>query len=315
MLHSKFDKEEINREKGVIIQEMNMYQDTPMNYIGELFEKLLYGDQPAGRLTIGTKEAVMKADQQEFLNYFNELYLAENAVVCMAGNIDENDSLALQDKYLSEFPQGRAFEKKAVVEEQDKPGIMLNYKKTDQTHLCLGVRGYDMFSDKRHALNLLGVILGGSMSSRLFMEIQEKRGLAYYVRAGADNYTDTGYLVMQAGVKNEKAKEAVKVTLNEFGKIRDKKISEKELNKAKEFIKGKTLIGLESSDEKAMFYTLQEILKKDIEDIKDKFAQIDAVTVDDLQAVAQDIFVNNKLNLAMIGPDKDEEKFSKILKL
>ena len=315
LLNSKFDEKEIEKERGVIIEEMNMYQDNPMAYVGELFEKLLYGDQPAGRLTIGTKEAVTGADRQKFLDYFKKLYLSKNAVVCMAGNISEKDSKDLVEKYLDKFLQGESIEKKKVIEKQDKSDILLYTKKTDQTHLCLGVRAYDMYSKKRHALQLLSIILGGSMSSRLFTEIREKRGLAYYVRATADLYTDSGYLVMQAGVRNDQAKEAVQVTLEQFKKIRDERVPEKELYKAKEFVKGKTLIGLESSDEKAMFYSLQEILKNKIEDVKTKFEKIDAVTVDDLQDVAQDIFVNNKLNLAVIGPFKDKSVFLKNLNI
>ena len=315
LLNSKFDEKEIEREKGVIIEEMNMYQDNPMAYVGELFEKLLYGDQPAGRLTIGTKKAVIAVKRDEFLKYLKKLYLAENAVACMAGNISEKESIDLVEKYMDKFLQGAPIKKKKVIEKQKKSKILLFNKSTDQTHLCLGVRAYDMNSPKRYALQLLSIILGGNMSSRLFTEIREKRGLAYYIRAAADLYTDTGYLVMQAGVRNEKAEEAIKVALEQFKKVRDEKVPEKELFKAKEFVKGKTLIGLESSDEKAMFYSLQEILRNEIEDVKTKFKKIDAVTVNDLQNAAQDIFVNDKLNLAMIGPFKKENKFLDKLKI
>jgi len=315
LLHSKFESAEIEKERGVIIEEMNMYQDMPTRYVPELFEKLLYGKTPAGELVIGHRESILGVKRDDFVNYFKKHYLIKNAVVCMAGNMDEQKSIDLADKYLGEFVDGERKDKEKVVEKQDKAEILVFNKKTDQTHLCLGVRAFDMFSLKRYPLLLLSVILGGGMSSRLFSEIREKRGLAYYVRAEQEEYTDSGYLAVQAGVRNDNADEAIKVCIDEFKKIRDIKVSEKELNKAKEFIKGKTLIGLESSDEKAMFFSMQEVLKNKIETIEEKFKKIDAVTTDDVKKIAQEVFINEKLNLSIIGPIEDKDKFLKLLEL
>ncbi|MFA6296412.1 MAG: pitrilysin family protein [Patescibacteria group bacterium] len=315
LLHSKFDASELEKERGVIIEEMNMYRDMPANYVSELFEKLLYGNTPAGELIVGHKESILGVKRDDFVNYFKSHYLIKNAVVCMAGNIDEKESMDLAEKYLGEFIDGKKVDKEKVIEKQEKSEILVFNKKTDQTHLCLGVRSFDMFSEKRYPLLLLSVILGGGMSSRLFSEIREKRGLAYYVRANSEEYTDSGYMVVQAGVKNENADDAIKVCIDEFKKIKDVKVSEKELKKAKEFIKGRTLIGLESSDEKAMFFSMQEVLKNKIETIEEKFKKIDAVTVEDVQKIAQEIFVNEKLNLSIIGPIENKDEYLKLLSL
>ena len=181
---------------------------------------------------------------------------------------------------------------------------MVQFKKTDQAHFCLGVRAYNIFHPDKYALSLLSVILGGNMSSRLFVKVREKEGLAYYIRTNIETYTDTGYLVTQSGVDNQKIEKAIKIILNEYKDIREKGVNEKELKRAKEYIKGKMLLELELSDEMAAFFANQEILTNKILTVEEKFAKIDKVTVKDIQRVAKDIFVPQKLNLALIGPFK-----------
>lgn len=314
LFNSKAESKEIEREKGVIIEEMNMHQDTPMTYIPELFEMLLYKNQPAGRLVIGTKSSILAASRPKFIRYFKSLYVASNMVICLVGNVDQKWVEKVVDKYFGRIFKNKPKSKKRVIERQRKPEILLKSKKTDQTHFCLGVRAYDLFDPRRYALELLSIILGGSMSSRLFISVRERLGLAYYIKSNVEQYTDSGYLVVQAGVDNKKVELALRVCLSEFKKIL-KKIPEKELAKAKEYFKGKTLIGLETSDELAFYLAYQEILTKKIETIESLFKKIDAVSIKDIREVASDIFENKKLNLALIGPFTDKNKFLKILKL
>ena len=291
-----------------------MYLDTPRIYVNELWEQLLYGDQPAGWDTAGTKETVSAVTRQQFLDYFKTHYRTENALVCLAGNLGQ----AVQQevtKYFGHLSKGPETKKLAVKEKQNKPEVLVYHKATDQTHLCLGVRAYNIFHKDRIPLLVLANILGGMMSSRLWISLREKKGLAYYVRASVENYTDSGYLVAQAGVANNRLEEAIKEILKEYQKIRDQKVPAAEIKKAKDNIKGSMAISLETSDELASWLAGQEILKKEILTPEQVFAKIDAVTSADLSRVAHDIFQPAKLNLALIGPFKEKGKFEKILKI
>ncbi len=314
LLNSKFDGAEIAKERGVIIEEINMYMDTPMVYVENLWEQLLYGDQPAGWDVIGTKEIISKVTRAQFLDYFKTHYKTENALVCVGGAIDGAVSQKVQ-KYFGRLAKGEETKKLAVREKQAKPEALIFNKATDQTHLCLGVRAYDIFHKDRIALLVLANILGGMMSSRLWISVREKKGLAYYVRASVENYTDSGYLVAQAGVANNRVEEAITAILKEYQKIRDQKISLAEIKKAKDNIKGAMRISLETSDELASWLAMQEILKKEILTPEEVFVKVDAVSASDLARVAHDIFQPQKLNLALIGPFKEKEKFERLLKL
>ncbi len=314
LLNSKFDGAEIAKERGVIIEEINMYMDTPMVYVENLWEQLLYGDQPAGWDVIGTKEIISKVTRAQFLDYFKTHYKTENALVCVGGAIDGAVSQKVQ-KYFGRLAKGEETKKLAVREKQAKPEALIFNKATDQTHLCLGMRAYDIFHKDRIALLVLANILGGMMSSRLWISVREKKGLAYYVRASVENYTDSGYLVAQAGVANNRVEEAITAILKEYQKIRDQKISLAEIKKAKDNIKGAMRISLETSDELASWLAMQEILKKEILTPEEVFVKVDAVSASDLARVAHDIFQPQKLNLALIGPFKEKEKFERLLKL
>jgi len=314
-LNSLLPKKEIEKERGVIIEEINMYLDTPTIYINELWKKLLYGDQPAGWDIAGTKESVSKITREQLLNYLETQYVASNTIICLAGNILSSQSKEKIKKYFSEIKIAKPISRHSVIEKQKKPEVLLFPKKTDQTHIALGVRGYNLFHPKRYALELLGVILGGMMSSRLFMEIREKLGVAYYIKTNVETNPDTGYLVTRAGVDNRRIEKAILTILKEYKKIRQRKIFQAELKKAKDYIKGKTVLLLETSDAQASFYAGQELLEKRILTPEEIFKKIDKVTLNDILKVAKDIFQPKKLNLAIIGPFKDKEKFKKLLKL
>lgn len=317
LINSLFPKEEIERERGVILEEIKMIKDDPPRYIGDLFEILLYGDTPAGRDFIGTPENLKKMTRVHILKYFNSQYTAKNIVISVAGAVNEADVLREIKKYFGDF-NGRDFRRKhPVKEKQEKPQVLLYNKKTDQTHISLGVRAYSLSHADRHVLALLGVILGGGMSSRLFTSVRGNLGLAYYIYSGSDMYTDSGYFTTQAGIDAKNAEKVIKIILAEYKKIVNEGTCESELGKVKNYLKGRIIMGMESSSATASFYASQEILKGQIFTLEEKLAGIDAVKTEDVRRVAADIFKNEKLNLALMGPVKkgDKERIKKILKL
>jgi len=314
-LNALIKEKDIDRERGVILQEINMILDTPMCYIYNIWTELLYGDQPAGWQVIGKEEVIKKVQRDNFVKYIKEHYSAKNTVIAVVGNINPLEVVNKIKKYFKSINIDSVKDKLPVQERQSKPESLIYYKKTDQTHLCLGVRGYNTFHPDKYAIGLLGVVLGGNMSSRLWMLVREKHGLAYYTRTGTDSDTDTGFLMTSAGVNNQKAEKAIQLIVKEYKKIAQKGITKAELKKAKEYTKGISLLNMESSDEQASFYAFQELLTNEILTLEEKFAKIEAVAVDDIQRVAQDIFRPEKLNLAIIGPFKDQNKFEKLLVL
>ncbi len=316
LLNSKLENKEIQREKGVIIEEINMYLDTPVKYIGDLFEQLLYKDQPAGWKILGEKKNVKQMKREQFINYLKNYYKASNTVAIVAGNIGKLKEVESKvQNCFRKIKKGKASGKKKVVEKQNKPQVLINHKKTDQAHFYLGVRGYSIFSSKKYIQDIISVILGGNMSSRLWTSVRGRSGLGYYIRSFSKNYTDTGYLVTQAGVDNNNVKKAIKIILEEYKKIAQEKIGEKELKKAKDYIRGSAVLELESSDEVAIFFGAQEILTNNILTPKQKLDKIEAVTIDDVYKVANEIFRPENLNLALIGPYKNSKEFEKLLKL
>ena len=315
-MNSKFSPAEIDHERGVILEEMKMIQDMPMHYVGDLFEKLLYKSDPLGNLIIGTEKNILNLKQVDFINYFNKHYIAKNTVVCGAGKIGNIENCVKKiEGHFKKIKNGKKEKVKITDITQIKPNISLHYKKTDQAHFCLGARGYGLSDERRWALKLLSIILGGNMSSRLFIEVRERRGLAYYIKTSYQGYTDCGYLATQAGVDKNKIEQAIKIILREYKKIATEGVGKEELQKAKNYIKGASAISLETSDQIASFLTNQEILLDKISSPKEHFAKIDKITASDIQETAQDIFINQKLNLAIIGEYKDKKKFERILKL
>jgi len=314
-LNSLLPGAEVKKEKGVVIEEINMYQDHPISYVQVLWPKLLYGEQPAGWPVAGEKESVKRLERADLVNYMKSQYVADNTIICIAGKIEEISAVKKIKKYFSKINTTQPKSKLPVIESQSKPSVLLCPRQTDQTHLCLGVRGYNIFHPQKYTLELLAVILGGMMSSRLFEEIRTKLGIAYYIQTSVSAETDSGYLVTQAGSDNKKAEKAILTILKEYKKISQIKVPESELKKAKDCIKGKTILELESSDSQASFYGLQELLKKEILTPEEIFKKIDKISQDDILKVAKDIFRPEKLNLALIGPFRDKAKFQKLLKL
>ncbi len=329
-LYSKFDATEINRERGVIIEELNMYHDNPMMYIEDIFEECLYGDTPAGRDTIGTKENILNMKRKEFVDYVKSQYGPKNTFVVVSGNISEKSVLTeLNKKFnVEEFSKrGSKFKnKEKVIDEQKKKKVKLHYKKTDQAHLSLGVRSFSYDHKDSQVLKIISLILGGSMSSRLFINLRERNGLAYYVRTGVETYSDAGYITTQAGVPVQKLEQAIKIIIAEYRKIAKKLVDPAELKKAKDLIAGKVAIQLESSDNVANWYARQAVMlntvKRENKVVKDRILnpeealkEIKKVKSSDIKRVAKELFRTEMLNLAVIGPYKDEKKFAKLLKI
>ena len=312
--NSKFDPEEIEREKGVIVEEMNMYFDTPRDYIGGVYHQLLYGDTPLGWDIIGRKETVRDATRETFLDYVNRWYTAPKMVVGIAGNFDEGVRREVEE-LLGEVEAEDAGGPPLAATNGDGNGsqVHIHTKESDQAHIAMGVPSYALSHPDRYALQLLGTVLGTGMSSRLFTEVRERRGLAYYVFATNHSYTDTGTLYSQAGVDINRIDEAVETIARELKKIAAEPVPADELEKSKNVAKGRFVLATESPHGMIMFGLRREVLEGEVEEPADVLAGIDAVTIEDVQRVAQDVIGKNGLKLALIGPFDDAERFEKIL--
>lgn len=314
LVHSKFDPTEIDKERGVIMEEYNMYQDTPMYQIGWDFEKLMYADQPLGWDQVGTKEVIMGVQQKDFLQYKNELYTPDNTVIAVAGNI-EHDEVVDQIEKLFQFEEGKkAYEFDSVKEVAIGKRLFLRNKKTEQAHVVVGFPSYEEEHKRHYAARLLAIVLGGNMSSRMFLSVREQQGLAYYIHSTTDDYTDTGTFSTNAGVSLERIDQAITAIIGEYTKVLSEPVPTPELKKAQEFLKGKMVLRLEDSEEYAHLLGKYELLYSKVKTPEEVMKMVDKVTAKDLMAVAQELFKEDKLRLAVIGPYEDEERFAKLLK-
>ncbi|MBI2029153.1 insulinase family protein [Candidatus Gottesmanbacteria bacterium] len=315
LLHSKFDHAEIEREKGVITEEINLYEDTPMRRIGTIFEELLYGDHPLGWDIAGKKEVIKSLKREDFIKYVGGLYSPNNTIISVAGGIGTNgESLGLSEKCLGSWKKRDVWQFKKVTANSAKDKLRVVYKKTEQAHLCLGVPSFDGDHPDHYVLEVLAAILGGGMSSRLFIEVRERRGLAYYVRTDTTDYHETGNLVTQAGVDLKRIDDAIKVILFEYQRITKEPVSHSELTKAKEFLKGRLILEMEDSRNIAALYGTQALLNKRIDTSRDMLDKISKVTQSDITRVAKTVLKAREMRLAVIGPFKDKQRFAKLLK-
>lgn len=301
LLNSKLSEEEIKREKGVIIEEMNMYHDNPLLYIEDVFEELLYGDQPAGWDTIGRKENILRFKRKDLQSYFKTQYSASRSVICLAGDLRGNFK-SWAEKYFGRFAAGSFKEKIIVRESQARPQTKIHFKKTDQAHLSLGVRTCPLGDKDEFAVKFLSVLLGGSMGSRLFLNLRERNGLAYYVRTSAEFYSDCGYLTTQAGVPVGKLDLAIKIILGEYKKVKNIFVSASELERNKDLIAGRLAIQSEASDNIANWYGRQAVLREKIITPAEYLKKMKALKSSDLKKAAVRFFKEEHLNLAAIGP-------------
>jgi predicted Zn-dependent peptidase len=313
-LHPVFNKDEIEKEKSVIIEEIGMGEDMPMHNVQDIFMEVLYGDQPAGWDIAGTKENVKNMTREDIVAYRSKHYVASaTTVVVVGGGFNEKELIKDIEKKFEHIGTGKKAGKKKVVMSQKKPEMLIKYKKTDQTHVVLGVRTVDLYHKDNQTLNVLTAVLGKGASSRLFQKVREEMGACYYVHAGSYEFTDHGYLSIHTGVNDQRVEEVVKTILAECKKLTLEEVSKEELKKVKDFISGNIMLGLESSDAIASFYGGQEIFKKPIKTPEQIIKEINAVTAKDIKTLAKKIFKDEKLNMAMIGPFKDSASFEKIL--
>jgi predicted Zn-dependent peptidase len=311
--NSKFDPEEIDREKGVIIEEMNMYFDTPRDFIGGVYEELLYDDQPLGWDIIGRKETIRSATRDTFTSYVGHWYRPARMVVGVGGKIGDGLHERVQE-LLGDMPRADTGEPAPVrVISNGDTRVKVHTKASDQAHICLGVHSHPLEHPDRYVLQVLATILGGGMSSRLFTEVRERRGLAYYVYGLNHSYTDAGSLYAQAGVDIQRIDDAVSTIARELRKIADEAVPADELDKAKSFAKGRFVLQLETSQGLIMFGLRREVLESKTPDPEEILAELDKVTAEDVQRVARDVIAQSGLNLAVIGPFDDPSRFEQLL--
>ena len=313
LINAKFPEHEIEKERGVILEEYNMYQDTPMYQIGWEFEKLVFGDQPLGRDQIGTREFIRSVKQKQFQEYKNKLYTPDNIVLTLAGDVDYEKMMPLIEKYFTFEDQKKAYEFKPFKEPEHDEKVYLHEKSTEQAHLVVGGKSYRETHENHWAEKLLAIILGGNMSSRMFLNVRESKGLCYYIHTSSDNFVDAGIFSTGAGVNVDKIDDAIKAILREYKKIREEKISEKELQKAKNFIKGKMVLRLEDSEQQAHLLGKYELLHNKIMTPKQIMDAIDEVSIEEIHKVAKDILAPDNLRIGVIGPYENKERFEKML--
>jgi predicted Zn-dependent peptidase len=311
--HSKFDPDEIEREKGVIIEEMNMYYDTPRDFIGGVYEELLYDDQPLGWDIIGRKETVRGAKRDTFTDYVDRWYRPSRMVVGVGGKIGDglNERVAELLGDLEEAETGGP--EPIELAPQNGAKVKVHSKASDQAHVCIGVHSYPLEHPDRYVLQVLSTVLGGGMSSRLFTEVRERRGLAYYVYGVNHSYTDAGSLYAQAGVDINRIDDAVSTIAGELRKIAAESVPAPELEKAKSFSKGRFVLQLETSQGLIMFGLRRETLESRTPDPEEILGEITKVTAEDVSRVAQDLIDTQSINLAVIGPFDDAERFEQLL--
>jgi predicted Zn-dependent peptidase len=309
--HAKFDAEEIEREKGVILEEMNMYVDTPRDYISRVYDQLVYDDEPLGRNILGTRETIQAATRDTFRDYVGHWYAPDRIVVGLAGNLGEGPVEKIGE-LLGDLPASPTGRPPASTFAQNGR-VHVHEKASDQAHLCLGVTGYEIAHPDRYAIELLRTVLGGGMSSRLFTEVRERRGLAYYVFAANQAYTDSGTLYSQAGVDLKRVDDAVTTILAELRKTASEPVPADELEKARSYAKGRFVLSLESPQGTNMFGLRREVLEGQATEPAEVLAELDKVTAEDIQRVGQDLMREEAFRLALIGPFDDAARFQTLL--
>ncbi|MFA6416674.1 MAG: pitrilysin family protein [Patescibacteria group bacterium] len=312
ILHSKMEETEIQREKGVIIEELNMYEENPMMHIEDVLEACIYGDTPAGWETVGTKENIKRFTRQDFISYLEAQYGANSACLILAGGVKDKDINKAKAIFSALKPNKWQAQTKTKVQ-QIKPRVKTSFKDIDQANLSLAVRTFALGHAEEFNVKLLSIILGGAMSSRLFINLRERNGLAYYVKTDTELYSDSGYLTTQAGVPTEKTQQAVEIIINEYRRLITEPIPLKELNRAKDLLRGRLLLQMEATDNVANWYARQSILRRQIMTPAEFMKKIAAITPLSLQKTAKKIFVDSGLNLAVIGRVKDGD-FNKVLR-
>lgn len=310
-LNSTLPDEDIEKERGVIIEEINMYEDKPNRKVWDLLCGLMYGDQPAGRSVAGPISNIKRFGRKDFIDYRKAHYVAEATTVIVAGNINEKEVFKLVEEKFSNISIAKKEKRSKTKESQRGPEIETLYKKTDQSHILFGFRAMPISHKDQAAVSVLGTILGGGMSSRLFRDMRDERGLCYYIYSYADLYTDRGVFLIGSGVNNKKLDESIDAILNQCKRITEETVPEKELKKAKDYLIGNFSMDLEGSDDVGGFIATQELLLGKVKKPQEVFKEIRSVSTEDVQRVAKKIFNLKGANLAIVGPIKESKKLEK----
>jgi predicted Zn-dependent peptidase len=316
LLNARFEPNEIEKERTVIIEEIHATLDSPSEIVGELINKVIWGDQPVGREIAGDDNTVGGINRDDLLGYMKNYYTPSDMVLSVAGNVTHDKVLKLAEETLGQLPGGeRPVAVPAKALDSDQPLLKVHYKDTEQANLCLAVPALAYNSPDRYIQSMMSTILGGGMSSRLFQEVREERGLAYSVGSYSHMLSDTGAWIVYGGVDPEKIEETITTVLKVLDEIRQTPVPESELTKAKEYNKGLMLLGLENTQRVASWAGDQELLLGRILSVEEVVEKIDTVTVDQVQQMAQNLFKPENLRLAVVGPyEEKEEHFANLLK-
>jgi len=313
LLNPLFPKEEIERERGVIIEETKMYTDTPMRHIHHLWQRALFGDHPLGRRIDGSEETVSAMQRSDFVGYTKKHYHAKNAVVAVAGNVKEKEVLGMLKELFADLSRGDETKPRGAPMGIPESKIVSETRDNiDQTQLMVGVPGLSLSDKQRYAVHLMGIILGGGMSSRLFLSVRERHGLAYAVRTGMESYVDAGSFVTQLGVRSDKADKALGLVIEEYDRVMNEEVSDEELKKAKEMVRGRLLLELEETNALAQFAGGQELLRKKIITPTELVRNYEAVTTAGIKKVAQRLLKPSKRAVAVLGPNESVARVKKV---
>lgn len=334
--NSKFDIDEINKERGVIIQEMKKYEDLPEAYVEDIFEQLIFGEKDKlGQLIIGTEDNIKSFTRDQFINYKNTHYFGSNAFVCVVGNFDESNVLKLvEDNFKFEFDEIVVSDQLSVVSEEDgsnmieslragnvkkileqtEPKIKVLYKDIEQAHLKIGFPAFSYFDKESYSLSLFSAVFGECMSSRLFINIREKEGLCYNIYSSMDRYQDCGLFSISSGLDKDRVYEAISLIKKELLDVVNNGITEDEFIKAKSIIFGRMDVALEDTSNVAEYYGRQYLLQNRMITPDEKKGIINKVTLDEINDTIKKVINLNKLNLAIIGPYSDDAKFKELIK-
>jgi predicted Zn-dependent peptidase len=314
LLCSRFEPGDIENERQVIIEELNMERDSPAHLVDLLIDELLWPAHPLGRDIAGSKGTVTSISREMMLDYLGRQYLPENTVIAIAGDVQHEETLAAVGQALGKWTNPKPSPKYAAYKEQEFPRLYIKSKETEQAHLCLGLSGLSIAHPRRFTLDLLNVILGEGMSSRLFTEIRDRLGLAYSIYSFVDHFLDTGSIIIYAGVETKNLGVAVTAILEQLARLKET-VPEAEIAKAKELSKGRLLLRMEDSHSVAAWGGGQEVLTSQILSVDEITAIIDAITAAELRQIANELLVSNQLRLAVVGPVAQDAPLDKLLRL
>ncbi len=314
LLNSRFNAEDMEKERQVIIEEINMSHDSPSQRVGMLIDEMLWPDHPLGRDIAGSRDSVSGIGRELMLDYLADHYQPGNTVVAAAGDIQHEEMVSMVNQALGKW-QGRPSRREFLTyEEKQFPRLRIENRELEQVHLCLALPGLPLLHPKRFAADMLNVILGDGMSSRLFSNIRDKLGLAYSISSYVDHFLDAGSLIVVAGVDIKNLNLAIKAITEELAQLKET-TPEAELNKAKEFSKGRLLLRMEDSRSVAGWLGGQELLTGRILTVDDVVAIIDKITAEELRQLAGELLTGEKLRLAIVGPVPPDEPLEELLKL